>query len=82
MSTNMRPGLALPCSLQASHRSPEARERYLEFLSSGGSRYPLDILERAGVDMRTSQPVDAALHRFDELLSELNQMLGTQVNGG
>lgn len=55
--------------------SPQARDRYLEFLSSGGSRYPLDLLQRAGVDMQTTEPVEEALHRFGELMAELKSVL-------
>jgi len=55
--------------------SKEARGRYLEFLSSGGSKYPLDLLERAGVNMRSPEPVDAALKRFGELVGELKKNL-------
>ncbi len=55
--------------------SKEARDRYLEFLSSGGSRYPLDLLGRAGVNMRSPEPVDAALKRFGELVEELKKCL-------
>jgi oligoendopeptidase F len=55
--------------------SEEARDRYLAFLSSGGSRYPLDLLKEAGVDMRSSAPVDVALDHFKHLLSELKSHL-------
>ncbi len=53
----------------------EARERYLAFLSSGSSRAPIDILELAGVDMRTSHPVESAMHHFNELVTELSGLL-------
>ena len=33
---------------------PEARKRYLAFLSAGGSKYPIDLLKDAGVDMTTT----------------------------
>ena len=55
--------------------SQEARKRYLEFLSSGGSRYPLDLLERAGVDLRGKKPVEAAMKRFKTLVGELRSLL-------
>lgn len=55
--------------------SLEARDRYLQFLSSGGSRYPLELLSRAGVDMRTPAPIEAALKRFEELVVELKKYL-------
>ena len=51
------------------------KERYLQFLRSGGSRYPLESLELAGVDMRTPEPVAAALERFAVLVGELEKAL-------
>lgn len=55
--------------------SEEKTARYLEFLSSGGSGYPIDLLKKAGVDMRTSQPVDLAMERFGKLLEEFKNSL-------
>jgi len=56
-------------------KSTDARDRYLKFLSSGGSKYPLEILKEAGVDMTTSAPVEAALARFQYLIQELKKNL-------
>jgi oligoendopeptidase F len=56
-------------------KSPVARDRYVKFLSSGGSKYPLDLLKEAGVDMTTSAPIDAALKRFGYLVKELKKNL-------
>ncbi len=68
-------GLSAAMALnQKAVASQEAKDRYLEFLSSGGSRYPLDLLKKAGVDMRTSEPVDAALRRFGDLVAELKKL--------
>ncbi|MGC1878647.1 MAG: oligoendopeptidase F [Rhabdochlamydiaceae bacterium] len=53
----------------------KARESYLAFLSSGSSRYPIETLELAGVDMRTPQPVEAAMRHFDALVTELAELL-------
>jgi oligoendopeptidase F len=53
----------------------KARDHYLQFLSSGCSRYPIEVLELAGVDMRTSQPVESAMRHFDELVTELSELL-------
>lgn len=47
-----------------------AVRRYLEFLSMGGSAYPLDELRHAGVDLTTPAPVDAALDKFARLLTD------------
>lgn len=46
-------------------------EDYLGFLKAGNSRYPLDILRSAGVDMSKPEPVTAAISYFDELLAQL-----------
>ena len=48
---------------------------YLNFLRSGSSRDPLDLLRDAGVDLATSEPVDAALKHFGKLVDELDSLL-------
>ncbi|MEW6525541.1 MAG: oligoendopeptidase F [Spirochaetota bacterium] len=48
--------------------NPAASQRYLEFLSLGGSKFPLDELRIAGVDMESPQPVIDALQYFDSLV--------------
>jgi oligoendopeptidase F len=48
---------------------------YLSFLKGGCSKWPLDLLRDAGVDMEKPGPVNAALKRFDELVSELDELL-------
>jgi oligoendopeptidase F len=50
--------------------------KYLEFLSSGGSDYPVDLLKRAGVDMSTPEPVDKALGIFGKLVDDMKESLG------
>ncbi|CAN5401555.1 oligoendopeptidase F [soil metagenome] len=49
---------------------------YLGFLKSGGSRFPIDTLISAGVDMSTSAPVEAALALFARRVGELEELLG------
>ena len=48
-----------------------AQDRYLEFLSGGSARYPIDLLKRAGVDMTSPEPVLAALGVFEKTLDEM-----------
>lgn len=62
-------------------RSPEARDKYLQFLSSGSSKYPLDLLKQAGVDMASPAPVEAAIRRFQSLVKELKALLGDAKKG-
>ena len=54
---------------------PGAVEAYLGFLKSGGSKFPLETLQAAGVDMRTAVPVESTLRLFDRRLSELEALL-------
>ena len=51
------------------------RQRYVHFLSSGCSRFPLDLLADAGVDMRTGRALEAAMRHFDALVTELQKIL-------
>ncbi|MBD7914176.1 oligoendopeptidase F [Clostridium sp. Sa3CUN1] len=50
-----------------------AVDKYITFLKSGGSDYPIEILKKAGVDMTTSQPLEATIERFNELLDMLDK---------
>jgi oligoendopeptidase F len=54
---------------------PGAVEAYLGFLKSGGSKFPLETLQAAGVDMRTSAAVESTLRLFDRRLGELEGLL-------
>jgi oligoendopeptidase F len=49
---------------------PEAG-RYLNMLRAGGSKFPLEILKDAGVDMTTPHPIEASLKQFDRLVGEM-----------
>ena len=54
---------------------PGAVEAYLGFLKSGGAKFPLETLQAAGVDMRTSAPVESTLRLFEHRLNELEDLL-------
>ena len=47
---------------------------YLNFLSGGCSRSPIDLLKGAGVDMTSPEPINQALKLFDELLDEMEEL--------
>ena len=51
------------------------RDDYLSFLKSGGSRYPIDALKVAGVDMSKSDAVKATAAYFDSLITELENLI-------
>ena len=48
---------------------------YLGFLKAGCSKYPLELLRDAGVDMEQPQAVDTALGYFERLVAELDELL-------
>ena len=48
---------------------------YLTFLKGGCSKYPLELLRDAGVDLESPEPVDTALKRFAELVDELESLI-------
>ena len=50
-------------------------EAYLKFLRSGGSKFPLETLKAAGVNMTTSAPVESTLQLFERRLEELEELL-------
>lgn len=52
------------------------RNEYLSFLSSGGSKYPIESLKKAGVDMSTPEPVKKATEYFGKLLDEFKSIRG------
>ena len=52
-----------------------AREAYLNFLKLGGSKFPLDELRDAGVDMSSPEPIERALGHFDRLVDRLIEAL-------
>ncbi|HRJ70892.1 MAG TPA: oligoendopeptidase F [Terrimicrobiaceae bacterium] len=49
--------------------------RYLSFLRSGGSRFPIETLAEAGVDMSSPEPIAAALRLFERRVAELEELL-------
>ncbi|MBR6348401.1 MAG: oligoendopeptidase F [Spirochaetales bacterium] len=51
-------------------------EDYLGFLKSGGSKFPIQTLRGAGVDMSTQAPVEAATKKFENLLSQFEELMG------
>ena len=55
--------------------SKAERDDYFKFLTSGGSRYPIESLRIAGVDMASPEPVEAACKHFAQLVTELERAL-------
>jgi oligoendopeptidase F len=53
----------------------QAIERYLRFLSAGGSKYPIDLLKDAGVDMTTDEPLDLTIKEMNRVMDEMEKLL-------
>lgn len=55
--------------------SAEATAKYLAFLAAGGSKYPIDLLKDAGVDMTTDEPLDLTVKEMNRVMDEMEQIL-------
>ena len=53
-----------------------AVERYKKFLSGGCSQPPVELLKIAGVNMETAAPIEAAMKAFEEILAEMEKLVG------
>ena len=47
---------------------------YIEFLKSGSSDYPLELLKKTGVDLTSPEPIQNALKQFSDLVEEFSKM--------
>jgi oligoendopeptidase F len=54
---------------------PGATEQYLKFISSGGSKYPIDLLKDAGVDMTSDEPLELTVKRMNQVMDEIERLL-------
>jgi oligoendopeptidase F len=61
-----------------SGKAAQGREAYLTLLKSGSSKYPVDLLKDAGVDMTTSQPFEAAIREMNRLMDEIERIVARQ----
>ncbi|MEJ5261205.1 MAG: oligoendopeptidase F [Ignavibacterium sp.] len=52
-----------------------AIDRYIEFLKSGSSDYPINVLKKAGVDMNSPEPILAISKKMNSILDELESLL-------
>lgn len=52
-----------------------AADRYIDFLKTGESDYPIELLKIAGVDMSTPEPVEKAMDTFNSLLNEFEKLI-------
>lgn len=61
---------------QVRRGEPDAAERYLALLSSGGSAYPYEQLVAAGVDLASPEPYEALMRRMNGIMDEIEEIVG------
>jgi oligoendopeptidase F len=62
-------------SARVSTGDRDALGRYLKFLGSGGSKYPIDLLKDAGVDMTTDDPLNLTMTKMNRVMDEIEGLL-------
>ncbi|MFO0948917.1 MAG: M3 family metallopeptidase [Planctomycetota bacterium] len=72
---------AVSLSQRVLHGGQAELDDYLGFLKGGCSKYPLDLLRGAGVDMERPEPVDTALDHFGALVDELDRLMNGEPKG-
>jgi oligoendopeptidase F len=72
-ATSFTASLALAEKVMAG--DPAATRRYLAFLGSGGSNYPIQLLEEAGVDMTTDEPLELTMKKMNRVMDEMEKLL-------
>src|ERR1035437_7814645 len=57
-----------------------ALHRYIDFLSAGGSDYPIELLKKAGVDMTTAEPLENTIASMNKVMDEIEKILDKKSN--
>jgi len=63
---------------------PGATQRYLRFISAGKSKYPIELLKDAGIDMTTDEPLELTVTKMNRVMDEMERLLdkkGTAAAG-
>ena len=56
-------------------QEPDALEKYLTYLKSGNSDYPVEVMKKAGVDMTKADYIESAMTKFEQRLNELEELV-------
>jgi len=60
---------------EAAKGETKTRDAYVKMLSSGSSKYPIDLLKEVGCDMTTSEPFNAAMAQMNKIMDEMEAIL-------
>lgn len=52
-----------------------AVDKYLHFLKSGSSDYPINILDKAGVNMNSQEPILAVTKKMNQIIDEIENLI-------
>jgi len=58
-----------------------AVEKYINFISAGGSEYPIDLLKKAGVDMTSAEPFNKTMVAMNRTMDEIEAILAKKEKG-
>jgi oligoendopeptidase F len=72
-STSFTASIALAEKVMSGDK--EALKRYLAFLSSGGSDYPIELLKKAGADLTTNEPFDMTIKAMNDVMDQIDKIL-------
>jgi oligoendopeptidase F len=64
---------------EAKNGSTAKRDAYLRMLKAGGSKFPIELLREAGVDMTTSAPFDATISEMNGIIDEMEKILARKA---
>lgn len=56
-------------------KEPGAVKRFRDFLAAGGSKYPIELLKDAGVNMTTSEPLELTMKKMNRVMDEMEKLL-------
>jgi oligoendopeptidase F len=76
-ATSFMASEALAAKVKAGDQA--AKERYLTFLRSGGSKYPIDLLGDAGVDMTADEPLDLTIKTMNRVMDDMEGLLARRA---
>ena len=74
-ATSLTASSALSKAIRDEGAGTKTRDAYIKMLSSGNSKYPIDLLKDAGVDMTTSVPFKASMAEMNEIMDQMEALL-------
>lgn len=70
-------GISVACKIVSDilEGKDKALENYIEFLSSGGRDFPLEILKKTGIDIVNDDTIDKALDMYEDTLNKFKSLI-------